>query len=321
MSRWGQWYPPARPIAVKNGIQTRSKKGNIGETWWSKRFISALERIGIGSRLERGRSYARKGQVVSINIRDATVYAQVQGTKPRPYNITISFTRFNDLQWAQIFDALASQALFTASLLGGEIPQEIETIFTGVNLSLLPGSAKDIKTDCDCPDFANPCKHIAAVYYILAEQFDRDPFLIFSLRGRDRDAVLENLRKRRSAIAPVETEAEVPEPESPAVPEPDGCELVPLSGCVASFWDAAETLDSFPIHLYKKPELEAAALKRLGPSLFRINNKDIADLLAPVYSHAREYVLGELRRLESEPEKVPAVDPKPPITRGRKKRV
>ncbi|MCX6690708.1 MAG: SWIM zinc finger family protein [Methanoregula sp.] len=321
MSRWGQWYPPARPIAVKNGIQTRSKKGNIGETWWSKRFISALERIGIGSRLERGRAYARKGQVVSINIRDATIYAQVQGTKPRPYNITISFTRFNDLQWAQIFDALSSQALFTAMLLGGEIPQEIETVFTSVNLSLLPTSAKDIKTDCDCPDFANPCKHIAAVYYILAEQFDRDPFLIFSLRGRDREAVLENLRKLRSTSAPVETEAEAPEPESPAVQETDGCVLAPLSECVDSFWDAAETLDTFPIHLHKKPELEAAALKRLGPSLFRINNKDIADLLVPVYSHAREYVLGELRRLESKPEKVPAADPKPPITRGRKKKV
>lgn len=321
MSRWGEWYPPARPIAVKNGIQARSRKGNIGETWWSKRFIAALEHIGIGSRLERGRSYARKGQVISIKIHDATVYAQVQGTMPRPYKITISFTRFTDRQWEQIFDALASQALFTAMLLGGEIPQEIETVFTSVKLSLLPASAKDIKTDCDCPDYANPCKHIAAVYYILAEQFDRDPFLIFSLRGRDREAVLENLRNLRSANAPVETEGEAPEPESPVVPEPEGCVLAPLSECVDSFWDAAETLDTFPIHLYKKPELEAAALKRLGPSLFRINNKDLGDLLMPVYSHAREYVLGELMLLESEPEKVPAVNPKPAITRGRKKRV
>ena len=320
MSGWGQWYPPARPIAVKNGIQTRSKKGKIGETWWSKRFIGALERIGIGSRLDRGRSYARKGQVVSIDIRDATVYAKVQGTRPKPYNITISFTRFNDQEWARVFDALASQALFTASLLGGEIPQEIETVFTGIHLSLLPGSAKDLKTDCDCPDYANPCKHIAAVYYILAEQFDRDPFLIFSLRGRDREAVLENLRNRRSVVAPVEPDEE-PGSVSDSEPEPYGSELPPLPACAESFWDTSETLDAFPIHLYKKPELEAVALKRLGPSLFRINNKDISDLLVPVYSHARVYVLGELKRLESAPETVPDVEPKLPAKRGRKKKV
>lgn len=304
MSRWGEWYPPARPIAVKNGLQARSKKGDIGETWWSKRFIAALEHIGIGSRLERGRKYARKGQVVNINIRDATVHAQVQGTRPKPYNIIISFTLFTDAQWEQIFDALSSQAFFTAMLLGGEIPQEIETVFSGVNLSLLPASAKDLKTDCDCPDFANPCKHIAAAYYILAEKFDRDPFLIFSLRGRDREAVLENLRKRRSSSAPDESVAEEAEPYGISDGEPaqdaTGYAVPPLSGCVTTFWEAGDTLDTFPIHLYEKPELEAAALKRLGPALFKIQKKDIAALLVPVYPKAREYVLAELRRLESE---------------------
>jgi uncharacterized Zn finger protein len=300
MAFWGDWYPPAQPIAVKNGIASRSKKGKIGETWWSQRFIAALERTGIGSRLERGRKYARSGQVIDIVIRDATVHARVQGTMPRPYKVTISFSRFSNAQWEQIFDALSSQALFSAMLLGGEIPQEIETVFAKCRLSLLPASARDIRTACDCPDSANPCKHIAAVYYILAEQFDRDPFIIFSLRGRNREAVLENLRKRRSSSSPACDAAEDSGPQRAAGQEQDGCAVPPLSDCTVSFWEAADSLNSFPLHLYQKPVLEAAALKRLGPSLFKVRNKDLATLLVPVYPKARDYVLGKLLQSEQD---------------------
>jgi uncharacterized Zn finger protein len=299
MTFWGHYYPPANPIKVKDGIAARSKKGDIGETWWSKRFIKALEIIGIGSRLQRGRSYARKGQVIKISIHDAVVHAEVQGTMPKPYSITISFTRFTDKQWDGIFDALSSQALFTAMLLGGEIPKEIETVFAGVQLSLLPATQKEIKTDCSCPDYANPCKHIAAVYYILAEQFDRDPFLIFTLRGRGREAVLEELRKRRSSVDTGE-EVKDPDPTHSLVHEPQRSIGPPLAECLDTFWDAGETLDNFPIYLHKKPELEAAALKRLGPSRFKIWNKDLSDLLVPVYAKAREYVVKEIKRAGSD---------------------
>ncbi|MDD1702666.1 MAG: SWIM zinc finger family protein [Methanoregula sp.] len=300
MAFWGEWYRPAQPIAVKNGIATRSKKGKIGETWWSQRFIAALERTGIGSRLERGRKYARRGQVIDIVIRDSTVHARVQGTMPRPYKVTISFSRFSDAQWERIFDALSSQALFSAMLLGGEIPQEIESVFARCRLSLLPVSARDIRTDCSCPDSANPCKHIAAVYYILAEQFDRDPFLIFSLRGRDRDAVLEDLRKRRSGSMQACDAADDAGSQTVPGQKPDECAVPPLFDCTATFWEAADSLDTFPLYLYQKPVLEAAALKRLGPSLFKVKNKDLATLLVPVYPKARDYVLGTLMRPEQE---------------------
>ncbi len=290
MSDWGEYYPPAKPIKVKDGIAARSKKGEIGETWWSQRFIGALETIGIGSRLQRGKAYARKGQVIKISIQDAVVHAQVQGTTRRPYRITISFTRFTDRQWDRIFDALSSQALFTALLLGGEIPKEIENVFASLHLSLLPVTRREITTDCSCPDSANPCKHIAAVYYILAEQFDRDPFLIFTLRGRDRETVLENLRKRRSSVDPKDDEIQ-PDPALSSSHEPDVSRGPPLAGCLDTFWDAGESLDTIPMYLHEKPEAEAAALKRLGPSRFRIGNRDLADLLLPVYPKARAYIL------------------------------
>lgn len=293
MSYRGDYYPPANPIKVKNGIAVRSKKGAIGGTWWSKRFIDALERIGIGSRLQRGKAYARKGQVVKIAVTGGFVRAEVQGTVPRPYTVTIAFSHFSDKQWDAILDSLSSQALFAASLLGGEMPQEIEAVFSGIGLSLLPAGRKEIITDCSCPDSANPCKHIAAVYYILAEQFDRDPFLIFALRGRDRETVLAGLRSRRSSAAP-EPAAEILGSFPPVAPEP--VSHSPLARCVETFWDTGEALDTFPIYLHKKPELEAAALKRLGPSLFKVGGKDLAELLVPVYPKARDHVLKETER-------------------------
>ncbi|MCK9581392.1 MAG: SWIM zinc finger family protein [Methanoregula sp.] len=294
MSYRGDYYPPAKPIRVKNGIAVRSKKGAIGGTWWSKRFIEALERIGIGSRLQRGKSYARNGQVVTINIEGGFVHAQVQGTNPRPYSVTIAFSRFPDTQWEEILDALSSQALFAAGLLGGEMPQEIEKVFAENRLSLLPAGRKEIITNCSCPDSANPCKHIAAVYYILAEQFDRDPFLIFALRGRDRETILDGLRKRRGAVA--EPGAETVRRPDPPPDVPSGTNLPPLSECMDTFWEAGELLETFPIYLHAKPELEAAAIKRLGPSLYRVKGKDLADLLIPVYPKARNRVLKEIER-------------------------
>ena len=299
MTYRGDYYPPANPIKVKHGVAARSKKGDIGETWWSKQFIGALEKIGIGSRLQRGKTYARRGQVKKISIQDAMVHAQVQGTNPRPYSVTISFTQFTDRQWDGIFAALSSQALFTAMLLGGEIPKEIETAFAGAGLSLLPATRREIRTECSCPDSANPCKHIAAVYFILAEQFDRDPFLIFTLRGRDREEVLEGLRIRRSSVDTAE-EVKKPEPAHPAVHEPDRSIGPEHAGSLDSFWDAGETLDSFPIFLHEQPELVAAALKRLGPSRFKIGNKDLSDLLVPVYPKARKYILKEIKRAGSD---------------------
>lgn len=294
MSNWGDYYPPAKPIRVKNGIPVRSKKGAIGGTWWSKRFIEALERIGIGSRLQRGKSYARNGQVVTMNIEGGFVHARVQGTNPRPYSVTIAFSRFSDTQWDAILDALSSQALFAAGLLGGEMPQEIEKMFAAKRLSLLPAGRKEIITNCSCPDSANPCKHIAAVYYILAEQFDRDPFLIFALRGRDRETILDGLRKRRGTVT--EPKAETVRQPDPPPAVSSGTHLTPLSECLDTFWESEESLDTFPIYLHARPELEAAAIKKLGPSLYRVRGKDLADLLVQVYPKARNHVLKEIER-------------------------
>jgi uncharacterized Zn finger protein len=177
------YYKPSKPKAVKDGIKARSQRGAFASSWWAQRWIAALERLVDSGRLSRGRSYARKGQVLSIEETKEGIAARVQGSRPSPYKIKIQITPLSDAQWERVFDALAEQAIFTAQLLAGEMPQEIESAFEAAKVSLFPDRRSDLKTDCSCPDYSNPCKHIAATHYILGERFDEDPCLIFRLRG------------------------------------------------------------------------------------------------------------------------------------------
>src|SRR3954454_913310 len=188
-----EFFQPSRPRKAKGGIKAQSKKGSFGTSWWAKRWIAVLESFNIGARLNRGRSYARKGQVMNVEVGEGTVKAKVQGSSSRPYRITIEIKALSASDWAKLAQALSTEAVFAAKLLAGEMPQEIEQVFTRSGLSLFPAKLRDLETDCSCPDWSNPCKHIAAVYYLLGEEFDRDPFLLFRLRGMSREELIELL--------------------------------------------------------------------------------------------------------------------------------
>ncbi len=193
----GWWPPPSTPIAVEGGLQARSRRGRIGDTWWSQRFIDALEAFGMGSRLQRGKRYARTGQVLSVEVTAGQVKASVQGSRTKPYRVFIETELLSGAEWDAVEAAMASSAVFAARLLADEMPEEIEEAFAAASTSLFPGSLHEINSACSCPDWENPCKHIAAVYYLLAEAFDADPFLIFAWRGRAKDELLAGLRARR----------------------------------------------------------------------------------------------------------------------------
>ncbi|GAA3235822.1 SWIM zinc finger family protein [Pseudonocardia petroleophila] len=191
-----------RPRRVEGGIQIRNRRGKVARTWWSGRFLSVVECLGIGGRLSRGRSYARAGQIVSLDVDAGGAVAQVQGSRPQPYRARIGVPAYGKTEWTQVLDALAADASYAAALLAGEMPRGIEDVFDRAGLSLFPATARDLVMDCSCPDFAVPCKHLAAVFYVLAERFDADPFQILALRGRDRETVLDDLRARRGSPAP-----------------------------------------------------------------------------------------------------------------------
>jgi len=273
------FYEPTRPRQVKGGLKTRSQRGRIGETWWSKRWISVLESLGIGARLDRGRSYARQGQVVFIEIDKGVVTAKVQGSRPSPYSIEIRLKPLSEKDWDRVTDTMASQAVFAARLLSGDMPQNIEETFGNAGISLFPTSIKDLATDCSCPDWANPCKHIAAVYYLLAERFDEDPFLIFKLRGRTKEDLISTLRKKRADNTP-EVDVTYSGQCDLSLPEET---VIPLEKSLDQFWQAGEGLDSFVVNP-SPPEVENAILKRLGKAPFTVGKQDIDTLLARVYS-------------------------------------
>lgn len=281
MGRWDyddwNYYRPNQPIRVEGGIKTKSERGAIGSTWWSKRWIGVLESFSMGTRLTRGRSYARQGQVISIDVQPGIVTAKVQGSQPKPYNIKIRLKPLSDQDWDKVTEAMAAQALFAAKLLAGEMPTNIEEAFHAVNLSLFPTAVQDLVTDCSCPDWANPCKHIAAVYYLLAERFDEDPFLIFKLRGRIKEQIIQTLREKRTQTLPAES---VSLSEDDGASEADNSTL--LEEKLETFWQAGEGLEAFRVNP-TAPEIDKAILKRLGDAPFAVDGRNLAALLAKAY--------------------------------------
>jgi uncharacterized Zn finger protein len=272
MSDWRSWgyFPKSAPRAAKGGIRAQSQRGAFGQSWWAKRWIAVLEGFNLGARLQRGRSYARRGQVLSIAIGTGTVEAYVQGSRPQPYKVTIEVKPLSKKDWQKLVDVVSSQAIYGAKLLGGEMPQDIEEAFQTAGLSLFPERYNDLKTNCSCPDWSNPCKHIAAVYYLLGEEFDSDPFLVFQLRGMPRPEFLALLGESASAGSGAKREKLPPEP-------------LPFSS--PAFW----TGPPLPDHLIGDVSLSpagAALPRRLGKFPFWQGRENLHDALEPIYRSA-----------------------------------
>jgi uncharacterized Zn finger protein len=285
MSRWGydyDYFPPSRPREAKGGIKAQSKRGTFGESWWAKRWIAVLESFHIGARLDRGRSYARRGQVLAISIDKGVVKAKVQGSRPKPYSVAITLKVLSAADWQKLVATLSQQAIYTAKLLAGEMPQDIEQAFKDAKLSLFPAKLQDLETECSCPDWSNPCKHIAAVYYLLGEEFDRNPFLIFKLRGMDREELVARLdqggqkaqrRKKNPQSATANQQSEISLPREPLVAE------------VSEFWGSG----SLPDEMFgevRVPPTPAALLKRLGNFPFWRGEERFLSAIEPVYTQA-----------------------------------
>lgn len=293
MGRWDDfddawnYYRPDQPIKVTGGLKTRHERGAIGSTWWSKRWIAVLESFSMGTRLTKGRSYARQGQVLTIDIEPGQVAAVVQGSQPKPYKVSIHLQPLSAQDWEKVIKVMAAQAIFAAKLLAGEMPTTIEEAFKAAHLSLFPTRAKDLVTACSCPDWANPCKHTAAVYYLLAERFDVDPFLIFKLRGRTREEIIQALRQKRNELRTVERTVVSPGPEVVSADVAVGAEE-----SLETFWQAGEGLDVFALKP-GAPPVEQAILKRLGESPFVLNDVNLTTWLEQAYQAVERAVASE----------------------------
>jgi uncharacterized Zn finger protein len=195
--RWAR-YPESRPLPVADGIATSKQRGAMASTWWSKRFVDVLESYGLGARMQRGRRYARTGQVASFEVRPGLLLAQVQGSRPVPYLISIAVQQPSAEQWAHVDAELASRVGFVARLLAGEVPLDLEAVFDAAGVALFPREWSMLDATCSCPDWENPCKHIAAALYVFADLLDADPWLVLEWCGRTRDQVLAPLQAARA---------------------------------------------------------------------------------------------------------------------------
>src|SRR3954452_9908322 len=266
----GRFFEGAKAIQVDGGIAVRAKRGKIGSQWWSRRFVDILEQICDGGRLARGRSYARKGQVIAFEITPGRVSAHVQGSREAPYAVTITVDAYDDAGWAQIEESLASQALYRAALLAGDMPHEIVDVFDGLDRPLFPSR---LDMTCSCPDWSVPCKHASAVLYVLAEAFDDDPFLVLAWRGRARDELLAALRGM---------------PDPTETPDPLDVADVPLESRLADFYTPAISLSRLrdrPARVTAPPEL---LLRALDAPPVRVRHIPLVDLLRPAYRNLAE---------------------------------
>jgi uncharacterized Zn finger protein len=269
-----RYGPPRR---VEGGIKARSSRGAIGESWWSQRFLAVLESLALGSRLSRGRSYARRGQVLALVIEPGQVSATVQGSRVDPYSVTIGLATLGEPAWRRVEAALADQAIYGARLLAGEMPHEIEEVFAAAGTPLFPTRSNQLRMRCSCPDWEVPCKHLAATFYLLAEAFDDDPFEILHWRGRDRATLLDTLRRLRNADEPSGgptrgRRRRAADPSGPAAPEPATVGGTAIAVADVASPDLAETVERFwvsPVPLPSRPptvETEPDLVLRQLPS-------------------------------------------------------
>jgi uncharacterized Zn finger protein len=290
-NRFEDYRRPAKKPPPEHGI--RIKKS--GTTWWGQRWIEALESVlrGDAGRLSRGKTYARAGRTHDLLVKGGRVTARVTGTRPDPYAVSIAVAELGPAVWAKAIAAMAAKAQFSAELLAGRMPEAIDEAFRAAGASLFPTQRSDLDTDCNCPDSGDPCKHIAATHYVLGAAFDRDPFLLFELRGKTKDQVLEALRAARGGPAEAPRKrgsrgkAEKPSAHETTLPSPE-VPTVTLAGLSASDYDKPRA--SLPaLHFtFEVPSTTGAVLRQLGAPPEWQGEGSPAEALAPLVRAAAE---------------------------------
>jgi uncharacterized Zn finger protein len=230
---------------------TMPRRSEFASSWWAQRWIRVLEKFGWSARLNRGRAYARHGNVIDLDVQSGLVRAKVQGSRKQPYKVEIGMKPLSQDDWNKVLAQLRKKAIYAARLLSGEMPRDIEEIFRAAEVPLFPKSGEDLIMSCTCPDWASPCKHVAAAYYVLGAEFDRDPFLLFELRGKSKEQLMAALRGHRGE-------------RPPPAPRPPRIQSEPLEEHIADFWEAGEELDDITIRV-TPPPVPQAILRRLGP--------------------------------------------------------
>lgn len=270
---WG-YYRRTKRREVKGGIKLQSRRGESAQSWWGRRWNEMLYQYIDEGRLSRARTYARRGQVISVDTRDGVVRGTVQGSMRHPYESVIRVGQLSKEEWGRVADALMARPAVVAKMMAGRMPEELEEIFDNAGLSLFPN---DMEAGCSCYDWENPCKHTAAVYLILSQQLDRDPLLILRLRGMDQKELLEMMGVSLVWDAALDAGA--------SVLAPDVSEQDPLPVETEAFW-GREGSPRLQITRADVPSMSAALPRRLGVFPFWRSEEAFIDALDAIYKDA-----------------------------------
>ncbi|MFM7087493.1 MAG: SWIM zinc finger family protein [Cyanobium sp.] len=208
-------------MSLTPSITTQLGQQGLGQQpWWVVQWMELINGYRYKKRLERAWEYARSGNVTSIRFEGRRVHARVQGSDADPYKVKLWLDVLSDEDWGYVLEALSQKARWSAQLLAGIMPEDIERAFAASGRRLFPFKLQEVRSECSCPDKANPCKHVSAVFYLMGDRFSEDPFVLFQLRGRTRSQLLAELAARRREGIEVRNEP-VPHPLHPALADPN----------------------------------------------------------------------------------------------------
>ena len=262
---------PVRIPHFAAGIRAQASRSGSRRPWWERRWTAALEAMHLGTRLGRGKAYALSGQVTSLRIEGPRVEATIAGSRDEPYRARLDFASADDAAREAIVARLKAQPMMLARLLVDDLPIEVEEVFHEAGVALFPSPAAaagpdgkrryDIATSCSCPDWANPCKHLAAVLCLLGEEVARCPATLLALRGIDIDELLPPDSRAGAKMQPDGGEA----PVAPPLPETlaQTTALLTRLGPIP-FWRGAEKCMERLSKIYEKVAPTALAAAK-GP--------------------------------------------------------
>ncbi|MHA1122566.1 MAG: SWIM zinc finger family protein [Candidatus Heimdallarchaeota archaeon] len=277
---------------VKDGIKPKNPDGKFGNKWWSKKWLEALEFFEYDKRVIQGRFYAREGQIRSLEIDKGCIRAKVQGTKIKPFSVTIKLQILTDHAWQNILEQMAGNASLFSKLLIDKFPEDLSKIFMRFNYPLFPNNDDDLLTSCTCSDWANPCKHTAAVYYILSDIIEYDPFILLLIRGKSRIEIREIIRQYQRITTKQEN---TPLKKKKVVQRSN--KLVERKIDVSTFWVTNQKVKLTDVVKITRLEREVSDKEKKEASF---SDPKLVELLNLSYKKASEIVKSKLTKLSYE---------------------